>query len=94
MANIDNFLSPYIPHRHEKKSPIFYIGLFPIFQCKSDIGAKTSLYHYIVLFINSCDEYRTEVQVLYRNIGQKLRPYILRKFKIGKNKRKTINKTI
>ena len=40
MANIDHFLSSYISHRDEKKSPIFYIGLFPIFQCKSDIGAN------------------------------------------------------
>ena len=40
MANIDHFLSSYISHRDEKKSPIFYIVVFPIFQCKSDIGAK------------------------------------------------------
>ena len=40
MANIDHFLGPYISHRDENKIPIFYIGLFPIFQCKSDIGAK------------------------------------------------------
>ena len=57
-------------------------------------GLSEILYIYIVIFISPVTNIGAKLHLLLRNIGPKLRPYILKKFKFGKTKRKTINKTI